>query len=397
MQSPAKRVCVCDGTVRANYSIFDAILLMNLHVLKGNNFSGRTHRLREFVGLPNDSGIEASYQQSAYIGPDGANCLSGIAPSVAAELELMAADPSAAQQAKEALENLGFGYCLCQNPFTLSGGEQAIVAILAATATRPKRLAIDCTFEQLSTETRTDLLAYLNKLDCDMMVADNRLDEWYQGPSEEMKVAPDAPTVRYDTLLKLNCEPCEIELVDLSHTYVKGTPVFKNLNLRLEAGAHYLLCGPNGSGKTTLSKILCGLIKPTAGEIKINGKTVKPWITPGKYVSYHFQQPDFQLFASKVSMQLAHSAEYKTLVRWFGLEKHLEEHPLDLPFVLKKRVAIASSLGRQTGNLILDEPTLGQDTVNVFNSDRFVASGVSGLIISHSKIFSDLPVIRLSG
>lgn len=368
---------------------------MNLHVLEGGNFSGRTYKLREFVGLPNDTSIEPIYSESAYIGPDVTSCLSGIAPTVAAELELNAVDNDAATKAKIAMEDLGFGYCLSQNPFTLSGGEQVITTILAATAARPKRLAIDCAFEQLSAETRTNLLVYLNDLDGDLMISDNRLDEWHQGYTQKMQVAPDAPTVRSDMPLTLSREPCEIELIDLGHYYVKGKPVFKNLNLRLEAGSHYLLNGPNGSGKTTLSKILCGLIKPTTGEIKVNGKTVRPWLTPGKHISYHFQNPDFQLFASKVSTQLAHSNEHDALAKWFGLERLLNEHPLDLPFVLKKRVAIASAMGRQTGFLILDEPTLGQDKTSAFNSDRFVASGVSGLVISHSRVFSELPVIQL--
>lgn len=370
---------------------------MKLQVLEGGNFSGRTHRLRDFVGLPNDTDIEPIFSQSAYIGPDVTSCLSGIAPTVEAEFELMAVDRDIAKKTKQAMENLGFGYCLNQNPFTLSGGEQAVTAILAAMSARPKRLAIDCAFEQLNAVTRTNLLAYLDGLDGELMVSDNRIDEWYQGQTQKMQVTPDAPKMCSDIPLKLDREPCEIELIDLGHSYVRGKPVLKNLNLRLDTGTHYLLNGPNGSGKTTLSKILCGLIKPTSGEIRINGKAVRPWLTPGKYVSLHFQNPDFQLFASKVSTQLAHSNEHNTLSSWFGLDRHLDEHPLDLPFVLKKRVAIASALGRQPGFVVLDEPTLGQDKISVFNSDKFINCGVSGLVISHSQIYSALPVIQLVG
>ena len=246
---------------------------MKLHVLAGPNFSGRTARLRGWVGLPEDPDIEPVYSESAYIGPDASSALSGIAPTAAAEIELMAAESTAAHEAKQAMELLGFGYCLERNPFTLSGGEQVVTAIIAATASHPKRLAIDCALEQLSPVTRRAVLDYLSDLDGELMMADNRLDEWFEGTAEHLSAAPDAPMVRLDAPLTLPQEPCTIELVDLCHSYIKGRPVLKNLNLTLEAGEHYVLRGPNGCGKTTLSKILCGLIRPTAGAILVNGQT----------------------------------------------------------------------------------------------------------------------------
>lgn len=369
---------------------------MNLHVLDGPNFSKRTNRLREWVGLPNDTNIEPISDQNAYIGPDPTSALSGIAPTVNAELELMALDRDAADEARKAIEALGFGYCLNQNPFILSGGEQVVVAIIAATASRPKRLAIDCALEQLSADTRTSILSYLSGLDGDLMIADNRVVEWYHGIAEEMQATPNSPVIRPDVDLKVDQEPCEIELVDLCHSYVKGKLVLNNLNLKLEAGITYQLKGPNGSGKTTLSKILCGLIKPTSGEIRINGKSVQPWRTPGKSVSYHFQNPNFQLFTTSVRAQLAQSIESDTLAKWFGLEKYLSDHPLDLPFVLKKRVALATSLSKKSGLLVLDEPTLGQDKWSSLNIIRLGTTEVSSLLISHSRSFLNLPEIWMT-
>ena len=93
---------------------------MDIHILSGPNFSGRTLRLRNWAGLSNDDLEESAWTGCAYVGPDVASCLSGIAPTVEAELELMAADPAALEQAQSAIERLGFGYCLSQNPFTRS-------------------------------------------------------------------------------------------------------------------------------------------------------------------------------------------------------------------------------------------------------------------------------------
>lgn len=366
---------------------------MNLHVLAGPNFSGRTARLRKWVGLPDDLMTEPVYSRSAYIGPDAASSLSGIAPTTGAEIELMAKDCEAAAAAKSAMESLGFGYCLTQNPFTLSGGEQVVAAIVAASAACPERLAIDSALEQLSPGTRGRVLDYLGELDGDLMIADNRLREWFEGPVEDLLAIPGTPTICTDIPFTINADPCQIELIDLCHSYVKGRPVLRNLNFTLEAGQHYLLRGPNGSGKTTLSKILCGLIKPSSGEIRLNGVVVKPWLAPGRFLSYHFQNPDYQLFAASVRAQFGPHAADK-FVRQYGLAGVLDEHPLDLPYVLKKRVAVASTLARGTGAVILDEPSIGQDASF---QDTLVRSriGATCVTISHSQSFECLPIISL--
>lgn len=373
----------------------NGVFSMNLHVLVGPNFSGRTHRLREWVGLPNDNKTEPVFGQSAYIGPDATSAFSGIAATVGAELELMAADREAAHDAKRAMEGLGFGYCLSQNPFTLSGGEQVVAAILAATAARPKRIAVDCALEQLNADTREDLLTYLNGLDGDLMVADNRTDEWYLDSCERMQAAPSSPVIRPEVNLKILQEICQIELVDLCHSYIKGRPVLKDLNMTFDVGAAFQLKGPNGSGKTTLSKILCGLIKPTSGEVRVNGKAVRPWRTPGKFVSFHFQNPNFQLFATSVKAQLPQSPDSENVAKWFGLDRNLLDHPLDLPFVLKKRLALATAICRKAGFLVLDEPTLGQDRYSSMAIMGLGTKEVSGMIISHSRSFLNLPGIHL--
>lgn len=368
---------------------------MNLEVIRGPNFSGRTQRLRAWAGLPENLDTEVAYGGTAYVGPDASSAFSGLAPTVEAELELMAADRTAAAAARVALEDLGFGHCVGQNPFTLSGGEQSVLAVLAAVAGRPKRLAIDCTLEQLSAETRTRLIAYLRSMDGEVMLADNRLEEWYEGPSDLMSATDGAPLMQMHTPLPSPHEQCQIELVDLCHSYVKGRPILHNLNLRIGATERFLLKGPNGSGKTTLSRILCGLIKPTSGEIKINGKTAHPWKSPGRHVSYHFQNPDLQIFESSVSKQLGQGQATEVLLASFGLNQVRSTHPLDLPFVMRKRLAIASTMGRNTGLLILDEPTLGQDDKSALTGQSGILNGRSSIVISHSKRFDNLPVIDL--
>lgn len=368
---------------------------MNLQVLEGPNFSGRSARLQQWVGLPPH--MEVS-RNNAYIGPDGSAYLSGLAPTVAAEIELMANDRKAAKSGITTLQDLGFEYCLNRNPFTLSGGEQVVVAIVAATVRRPEKMAIDCALEQLSGDIRQRLLEYLSTLDGDLMIADNRLDEWFEGQKEQLSCTTDSPRLGTEGGFEAygNIAASEIELVDLGHSYIKGQPVFAGLNAKLDGGQRYLLRGPNGAGKTTLSRILCGLLKPSKGEIRINGQRVEPWRHPGRYVAYHFQNPDYQIFTTKVSDQFGESGIRDRVAQYFGLHGVLEEHPLDLPYVYKKRVAIASTFARNTSYTILDEPTIGQDNafVTSLTSDLF---RLPYIVISHSQCFKKMPTIFLDG
>ena len=83
------------------------------------------------------------------------------------------------------------------------------------------------------------------------------------------------------------------------------------------------------------------------------------------------------------------------MVHYFGLETVLDAHPLDLPYVLKKRITVAAAFARKTGAVILDEPTIGQDrtfAASLIHRDK----GATCITISHSKVFDSYRVIDLS-
>lgn len=355
---------------------------MDLTVIAGPNFSGRTARLRSWAGLPKLPSDETVVTANAYIGPDPVNALSGLAPTVHAEFELAAHDRDALADVRRAAQQLGFSHILEQNPFTLSGGEQAITAVLAAAAGRPDRLAIDSTLEQLAPPTRIMLLAWLADREGQLMIADNRTIEWHHGPVEEHIALPDAPVLSPDTDDDVPVSP-QIDIHKLSFGYPGGRRVFDGLSLQFERGKAYHLKGANGAGKSTLSKLLSGLLKPDSGEIHFDGVRVEPWRKPGRLVSYHFQNPSFQLFAQTVARQLTDARDIERTARQFGLKTQLAEHPLDLPFVLRKRLALAASVSRPSEFLILDEPTLGQDD-QACRDINILLNGRGGLTISHS-------------
>ena len=68
----------------------------------------------------------------------------------------------------------------------------------------------------------------------------------------------------------------ELQLRNLSKQYGTKCAV-DNVNAKLEPGVYGLL-GANGAGKTTLMRMICGVLKPTSGDIRLNGKTInEPW------------------------------------------------------------------------------------------------------------------------
>jgi len=165
-----------------------------------------------------------------------------------------------------------------------------------------------------------------------------------------------------------------IQIKNISKQY-KGATFFslENVNLQIEKGEVYGLLGPNGAGKTTLISILCGLIKPTSGEVFISEKRLKTeskeiqktiGVVPQEYALYPklTAKENLLYFGSMFGMK---KSELKPLVLF-----HLEELGL-LPFAdkkiktfsggMKRRVNLIAGILHNPKLLFLDEPTVGVD------------------------------------
>lgn len=388
--------------------------------IEGNNFSGRTAFLRQFAGLPEMLSTEWQTDPAwngAYVGPDSHNYISGLALTSGRELAIHGWRTSAIRDAIDRLVmDLGLSHILNRNPFTLSGGEQAMLTVLSALSLAPQRLSLDCALEQLSQTARGTIIAALEACignGIHTLISDNRMQEYghlldtdgidiYPG-GHQAKTSPTFAPAIQDMGLPYRTSPCTLSLEHITFWYEKGRPVLQNLSYDFEPGRVYHLTGKNGAGKSTLSKILCGILKPKSGEIFTNqARTVAPWKEPAKYVAYHFQNPDLQLFSLSVREELARSipdyhrepAWLDTVAKAFGLESVLDKHPLDLPFVIRKRVAMAASIAMHRPWLILDEPTLGQDDQNACTLakqlTRLASQGAGVIVISHSEWFRKL-------
>ena len=166
-----------------------------------------------------------------------------------------------------------------------------------------------------------------------------------------------------------------IEAKDLSFVYRTGeadaVPALRDLNLKIDPGQLVAIIGHNGSGKSTLAKLLCAVLYPTEGELRIDGVPVREehqWEVRRK-VAVVFQDPDDQLVMNQVEDDVAFGPENLGLPREEIAERvrsSLEALGLveiggrlieDLSPGQKQRVAIAGALAMRPRFLVLDEPT----------------------------------------
>lgn len=167
----------------------------------------------------------------------------------------------------------------------------------------------------------------------------------------------------------------KIEIKDLHHTYASGEEALKGINAVFEGNEPVAIIGQNGAGKTTLVKHFNGILRPTSGDVLLDGESIMSRTTAkwARDVGYVFQNPDDQLFLesvrkefefgpSKIGMPTEKMAsQLKFVSELCGLEKELDTHPFNLTSTQKKFCTIGSIIMMDPQVLIFDEPTCGQD------------------------------------
>ena len=175
-----------------------------------------------------------------------------------------------------------------------------------------------------------------------------------------------------------------LEVKNLNYIYSAGTPfehkALDNISFSVEPGEFIGIIGHTGSGKSTLMQQLNGLLKPTAGQVLLDGVDIwsdKKLTRQARFrVGLVFQYPEYQLFEETVYRDIAFGPKNMGLdekeidrrVReaagFVGLTPaQLEVSPFDLSGGQKRRVAIAGVIAMEPEVLILDEPTAGLDPV----------------------------------
>lgn len=166
-----------------------------------------------------------------------------------------------------------------------------------------------------------------------------------------------------------------VETRNLEYRYGSGHRALKGVNLSLQGNDPVAIIGQNGAGKTTLVKHFNGILRPTSGNVLINGVDVNECSTArwAGTVGYVFQNPDDQLFLETVRKELEFGPlqmglderviadRLERVSGLVGLDDKLDVHPFDLTATEKKFCTIGAVLMMEPGIVVFDEPTCGQD------------------------------------
>ena len=158
-----------------------------------------------------------------------------------------------------------------------------------------------------------------------------------------------------------------LEVKDLGVTFTDGKGILQALNeINFSVDREQFVCvvGPSGSGKSTLIRVLAGLLKPTTGEVLLDGSRV---IKPRRGVGIVFQKANLMPWRSvlknitlplEINQVPLREAEERAreLINLVGLDGFEDWLPHDLSGGMLQRVAIARSLIQNPDLLLLDEP-----------------------------------------
>ncbi len=360
----------------------------------------------------------------------------------------------------------GIGDRYGEKTHTLSGGQKQLLSLASVMAMKPSLLLLDEPTSQLDPVAAREFLGCLKKLNDELgvtvIMSEHRLDEAFplanrvvmlengsvllddtpENMGRRLRSLPNGGSKRIElpTPLRIyralggSCDApltvkdgrayiaegmkgktpaneafpespertAAVSLRDIYFSYEKDKPILDGLCLDIKKGELLCILGGNACGKTTLQKLICGLIKPTHGEMYIDGRRVRGGRQKG--VVYLPQNPlavftgesvdeCFADLASATDMPKSTLSERKgMLLKAFGLASLADRHPYDLSGGEQQRAAIALSLLSDPAVLLLDEPTKGQDALCkealAAMLHRLTESGKTVVITTHDLDFA---------
>lgn len=316
----------------------------------------------------------------------------------------------------ETLDFLGILHLRDRETFSISGGEKQKVALAGVLVMQPKILLLDEPLASLDPASAHEALKMFRELadqGIAVMIVEHRVEDVlsinpervlyldvgrqvYYGdvdglmdvvdyhriklPAEVVvQRARNKPLEEFHPLLTRGEGEPLVEFRDVSFRYRPDLPdVLHGVGFDVRKGDVIAILGHNGAGKTTLVKHALGLLKPTRGQVFLEGRDTRKITVAqaARTIGYVFQSPTQMLFAPSVLEELSFgprnlrmpSESIRENVDWavhtVHMEAELNTPPLALSFGQQKRVSIASVLSMKSRILMMDEPTAGQDYWN---------------------------------
>ncbi|WP_443455086.1 ABC transporter ATP-binding protein [Glutamicibacter arilaitensis] len=336
--------------------------------------------------------------------------LSGIRQTVAEELVFARENEGMpreemAELIGELSTRLSLEHLLESDPAKLSGGQERLVALAALSAAKPSIIVLDEPLAGLDSKATQAVTSMITKLRAEgtALVVLSRTAEAWDAEADSLwnlaegtlqRATAGAATTALLSKPKRPSVPAASAKPLLGFSRVQlgykgaSAPVISNLDLEVRAGECVGLAGANGTGKTTLLKAAAGLIKPTAGKVRVAGDA-----------GMLLQNPSDQLFERTVAREVAFGLPKKSIQRdrvplvlaQLGLESSAQTHPYELPASARRLVALATVLVREPRLLLLDEPTEALDSAGLRILHEVIASvlerGGAVLFSSHDERF----------
>jgi energy-coupling factor transport system ATP-binding protein len=344
----------------------------------------------------------------------------------------------------EVIAEAGIDALAGRETYALSGGERQLLAMAGALMLRPKLYVVDEPLANLDPATARRLLGALRSLADSghaVVIVEHRVEEAlelrpdrvlyldagsaaYLGPVDGFLRVADAEAVKlpFEIVLERARGRSDVaagEAAAVSRHLPTGDPsrlefrdvylglgdreVLTGLTADLRSHEVVAVLGPNGSGKTTMFRAGMGLIRPSSGEVAINGEAMgsRTVADLARVFGYVFQSPSQMLFSRTVRDELlfgprnlghdigeADPFALAVLRRTSldAVEGILERAPMTLSFGQQKRLALTIALALEPPTLILDEPSAGQDhqTANRFMGEVLQIPGLESIyLVTH--------------
>ncbi len=162
-----------------------------------------------------------------------------------------------------------------------------------------------------------------------------------------------------------------IRVQGLTKTYKSGFVALKGIDLTIERGEIFALLGPNGAGKSTLINIICGIVNPSTGTVKVDGCDIianyrearaKIGLVPQELTTDAFETVWNTIGYSRgLFGKSRNDAHLEKILKELSLFDKRRARIMTLSGGMKRRVMIAKALAHEPMTLFLDEPTAGVD------------------------------------